>query len=228
MSVKAVLGKKIGMTQVFDADGTIVPVTVLSVEPSVVSQIKSVEKDGYSAAQLAYGDVKVQRLTRPEQGHLAAAGVQPKKYLREVAIQDGQTVTVGDSFGADVFVEGEKVQISGTSKGKGFAGVVKRYHFHGADMTHGSMIHRKPQSGGATDAARTFKGTKKPGRMGNETVTQQGLKIVRIDTEKNLLLVRGAVPGANGGLVMITKAHRAEREKQRQEKVSDVKVSNKK
>ncbi len=229
MSVRAILGKKIGMTQVFDASGTIVPVTVLSVEPSVVSQVKSVDRDGYSAAQIAFGDTKVQRLTRPQQGHLAAAGVQPKKYLREVAIQDGETVAVGDSFGADVFAEGEKVQISGTSKGKGFAGVVKRYHFHGGDMTHGSMIHRKPQSGGATDAARTFKGNKKPGRMGNETVTQQGLRIVRIDTEKNLLLVRGAVPGANGGLVMITKSHRIEKEKTVVESAkSTVKTSNKK
>jgi large subunit ribosomal protein L3 len=207
MSVRGLLGKKVGMTQIFDADGSIVPVTVLSVQPNVVSQVKSVDRDGYSSAQLAFEDIKVQRLTRPQQGHLAAAGVQPKRYLREVAIQDGESVTVGDEYGADVFVVGEKVQISGTSKGKGFAGVVKRFHFHGGDMTHGSMIHRKPQSGGATDAARTFKGTRKPGRMGNETVTQQGLRVVQVDTERNLLLVRGAVPGANGGLVIITKAH---------------------
>jgi large subunit ribosomal protein L3 len=225
MSVRGLLGKKVGMTQIFDADGSIVPVTVLSVQPNVVSQVKSVDRDGYSSAQLAFEDIKVQRLTRPQQGHLAAAGVQPKRYLREVAIQDGESVTVGDEYGADVFVVGEKVQISGTSKGKGFAGVVKRFHFHGGDMTHGSMIHRKPQSGGATDAARTFKGTRKPGRMGNETVTQQGLRVVQVDTERNLLLVRGAVPGANGGLVIITKAHHIEKEKKRPE---NVKASNKK
>lgn len=207
MSVRGILGRKVGMTQIFDAEGRVVPVTVLSVQPNVVSQVKTVEKDGYSAAQIAFEDVNVNRLTRPQQGHLAAAGVQPKRFLREVDIQDGATVAVGDELKADVFAVGEKVQIVGTSKGKGFAGVVKRFHFHGANMTHGSMIHRKPMSGGATDAARTFKGTRKPGRMGNERVTQQGLKVVQVDTDRNLLLIKGAVPGANGGLVMIQKAH---------------------
>lgn len=207
MPVTGILGKKVGMTQVFDEQGRVVPVTVLSVTPNVVAQVKTVDSDGYSAVQLGFEEVNVRRLTRPEQGHLAAAGVQPKRYLREFAIQDGQSVTVGQEIKADVFAVGEKVQISGTSKGKGFAGVVKRYHFHGADMTHGSMIHRKPQSGGATDAARTFKGSKRPGRMGNERVTQQGLRIVQVDLERNLLLVKGAVPGANGGLVLIQKAH---------------------
>ena len=217
MSVRGLLGTKVGMTQIFDADGRVVPVTVISVQPNVISQVKSVDNDGYSAAQLAFGDVKVQRLSRPEQGHLAAAGVQPKRHLREVAIQPGTTVAVGDTVGADVFAVGEKIQISGTSKGKSFAGVVKRFHFHGGDMTHGSMIHRKPQSGGATDAARTFKGTRKPGRMGNETCTQQGLRVVQVDTERNLILVRGAVPGANGGLLMMTKSHLVEVEKKRPE-----------
>jgi len=207
MSVRGILGRKVGMTQIFDAEGRVVPVTVLSVQPNVVSQVKTVEKDGYSAAQIAFEDVNVNRLTRPEQGHLASAGVQPKRFLREVDIQEGATVAVGDELKADVFAVGEKVQIVGTSKGKGFAGVVKRFHFHGANMTHGSMIHRKPMSGGATDAARTFKGTRKPGRMGNERVTQQGLKVVQVDTDRNLLLIKGAVPGANGGLVMIQKAH---------------------
>ena len=229
MSVRALLAKKVGMTQIFDADGRVVPVTVLSVQPNVVSQVKSVDNDGYSAAQIAFEDVKVQKLTRPQQGHLAAAGVQPKRYLREVQIQAGTTVAVGDEVKADLFAVGEKVQIQGTSKGKGFAGVVKRFHFHGGDMTHGSMIHRKPQSGGATDAARTFKGTRKPGRMGNETVTQQGLRIVQVDIERNILLVRGAVPGANGGLVMVSKPHLVEREKKQPEVVkSTVKTSNKK
>ena len=207
MPVTAILGKKIGMTQIFDDQGRVVPVTVLAVEPCVVTQVKTVDSDGYSAAQLGFEDIKVTRLSRPEQGHLASAGVQPKRHLREVGIQDGASVTVGQEIKADVFEVGEKVQISGTSKGKGFAGVVKRYHFHGGDMTHGSMIHRKPQSGGATDAARVFKGTKRPGRMGNERVTQQGLKIVQVDLDRNILLVRGAVPGANGGLVLIQKAH---------------------
>jgi len=219
MSVKGVLGKKVGMTQIFDADGRVVPVTVLAVEPNVVAQVKTVDNDGYSAVQLAYDDIRVNKLTRPEQGHLAKAGVQPKRFLREVEIEDGATVAVGDEFGPDLFTVGEKVRVTGTSKGKGFAGVVKRYHFHGADMTHGSMMHRKPQSGGATDAARTFKGTKKPGHMGDETVTQQGLRVVQVDTERHLLLIKGAVPGANGGLVMIRKAHRVERVKVRQEQI---------
>jgi len=208
MSVQAILARKVGMTQIFDDQGRVVPVTVLSAGPCVVTQIKTIDNDGYSAAQIGFEDVPVRKLTRPEQGHLAHAGVQPKRVLREVEIQEGQSVTVGQELRADVFTVGEKVQIAGTSKGKGFAGVVKRYHFHGGDMTHGSMIHRKPQSSGATDAARTFKGNRKPGRMGGERVTQPGLRIVRVDAEKNLLLVKGAVPGANGGLVIVQKAHR--------------------
>lgn len=218
MSVKGILGRKVGMTQIFDSEGRVVPVTVLAVEPCVVSQVKTVDRDGYSAAQLAFEECNVNRLTRPQQGHLAQAGVQPRRVLREFEVQEGATVAVGDRIDAGtVFQEGEKVQVTGVSKGKGFAGVVKRFHFHGGPMTHGSMIHRKPQSSGATDAARTFKGTRKPGHMGNEQVTQQGLRVVRIDPERQLLLIRGAVPGANGGLLVIQKAHRIEREKVRQE-----------
>jgi large subunit ribosomal protein L3 len=207
MPLKTILGKKVGMTQIFDETGQVVPVTVIAAGPCVVTQIKSVENDGYSAAQIGFEDVKVQRLSRPEQGHFAKADVRPLRHLREVSIQEGQSVAVGQEIKADVFAVGEKVQITGTSKGKGFAGVVKRYGFHGGDETHGTMGHRKPQSAGATDPARVFKGTKRPGQMGNERVTQQGLRIVRVDPEKNLLLVKGAIPGANGGLVMITKAH---------------------
>jgi len=207
MAVKAILGKKIGMTQIFDNEGRVVPVTVLACGPCIVTQVKTVDKDGYSAAQLGFEDIKETRLTRPEQGHLAKAGVRPKRYLREVEIQEGQSVTVGQEIKADVFAEGEKVQIAGTSKGKGFAGVMKRHGFHGGEMTHGSMTHRKPQSAGATDPARVFKGTKRPGQMGNERVTQQGLKIVQVDLDRNLLLIKGAVPGANGGLVLVQKSH---------------------
>jgi large subunit ribosomal protein L3 len=213
MSVKGLLGRKVGMTQIFNEEGRVVPVTVLSVEPNVIAQIKTVEKDGYSAAQIAFEECKVHKLTRPEQGHLMHAGIQPRRHLVEVGIQEGATPVVGDEITATLFSEGEKVQVSATSKGKSFAGVVKRYGFHGGDMTHGSMIHRKPQSGGATDAARTFKGNKKPGRMGNERVTQQGLRVVRVDEEKNLLLIKGAIPGPNGGLVMVQKAHRTDRVK---------------
>lgn len=218
MSVKGILGRKVGMTQIFDNEGKVVPVTVIAVEPCVIAQVKTVDNDGYSAAQLAFEECNVNRLNRPEQGHLASAGVQPRRFLKEYGIQDGASVAVGDTVSADsLFAVGEKVVVVGVSKGKGFAGVVKRFHFHGADMTHGSMIHRKPQSGGATDAARTFKGTRKPGRMGNEQVSQQGLRVVRIDAEKNLLLVKGAVPGANGGVLSIEKARRAEKVRVRQE-----------
>ena len=206
MSVQGILGKKVGMTQVFDEQGRVVPVTVLSVPPCVVTQVKTVDRDGYSAVQLGFEDIKETRLTRPEQGHLAAAGVRPKRHLREFGIQEGQSVTVGQEIKADVFAVGDKVQISGTSKGKGFAGVVKRYHWHGADMTHGSMIHRKPQSAGATDAARIFKNTGRPGRMGNERVTVKRLEVVRVDADRNVLLIRGAVPGPKGGLVLVKTA----------------------
>lgn len=216
MSVRGILAKKVGMTQIFDEDGKVVPVTVLAVEPNVISQVRTIEKDGYSAAQLAFQDVNVKRLTRPAQGHLAAAGVQPKKFLREFDIQDGTTVEVGQVITpGDVFAEGERIQIAGTSKGKGFAGVVKRYHFRGQEASHGSSLNgRLPMSSGATDAARVFKGTRKPGRMGNERVTQQGLKLVRIDAERNLVLIKGAVPGADGGLVALEKMHRVIREPQ--------------
>ena len=217
MSVRGMLGKKVGMTQIFDAEGKVVPVTVLSVDPNVISQIRTVDKDGYSAAQLAFQDVKVTRLTRPEQGHLAAAGVMPKKYLREFDIQSGTTVTVGQTItAADVFTEGERIQVAGTTKGKGFAGVVKRYGFRGQEASHGSSLNgRLPMSSGATDAARVFKGTRKPGHMGDERVTQQGLKVIQIDGERNIVLIKGAIPGANGGLVMLEKMHRVIREPQK-------------
>lgn len=227
MAVRGLLGKKVGMTQIFDENGKVVPVTVVAVEPNVISQVKTLEKDGYSAAQLAFQDVKVQRLTRPEQGHLAAAGVLPKKHLREFDIQDGTTVEVGQTITpADVFTVGERIQIAGTSKGKGFAGVVKRYHFRGQEASHGSSLNgRLPMSSGATDAARVFKGVRKPGRMGNERVTQQGLKLIRIDADRNLVLIKGAVPGADGGLLALEKMHRVIREPQQ---VTTVKSSKKK
>lgn len=225
MSVRAILGKKVGMTQIFDSEGKVVPVTVLAVEPNVVTQVRTIDKDGYSAVQLGYEDVNVRKLTRPEQGHLAAAGVQPKRYLREVELQKDKNVEVGQVIvAADVFSEGERIQVAGTSKGKGFAGVVKRYGFHGQNATHGAgLTQRKPQSSGATDAARVFKGTRKPGHMGDERVTQQGLKLVRIDGEKNLVLIKGAIPGANGGLVLLEKMHRVIREPQQSQQIKSSK-----
>jgi large subunit ribosomal protein L3 len=193
------------MTQVFAEDGNVVPVTVIEAGPVVVTQVRSLDKEGYNAVQVGFGEVNQKRVTKPVLGQFTKAGVAPKKYLREFPVDDASDMTIGQEVKVDIFAAGDKVSVTGTSKGKGFAGAVKRWHFHGGDMTHGSMIHRKPQSGGATDAARTFKGVKRPGRMGGDTVTTQGLKVVRIDSEKNLLLIKGAIPGANGGLIEVSK-----------------------
>ena len=220
--VNGILGKKLGMTQVFDETGMLVPVTVIEAGPCVVTQIKTEEKDGYEGVQISFGEVSQNRLKKsakdggkkdlmgyrlslPMQGQFKESGAAPARYLREVPVDSLEGISLGQEVRSDIFEPGDLVKITGTSKGKGFAGAVKRYHFHGADMTHGSMIHRKPQSGGATDAARTFKGSRRPGHMGNETVTQRGLTVYRVDPSRNLLLVKGAVPGANGGLLLIAR-----------------------
>ena len=201
--LKSIMGKKIGMTQVFTEAGTVVPVTVVEAGPVTVTRLRSPEKDGYSAAQVGFGEVK--RQTKPVAGQFAKVGVAPKRYLRELKVDGNSDLDVGQEIKVDIFKSGDKISVTGTSKGKGFAGAVKRYHFRGGPQTHGSMVHRKPQSGGATDAARTFKGVKRPGRMGGETVTVRGLTVVRVDPEKNLMLIKGAVPGANGGLITVSK-----------------------
>lgn len=209
--LKAILGKKLGMTQIFDEAGRMIPVTVIQADPMVVTQMKTEKNDGYVGVQVGYQAIKERKLTKPEMGHLKKAGVQPVKYLRELPTYGTDDLEVGREVKAEeVLTAGDTVAVTGTSKGKGFAGAVKRWHFHGGDMTHGSMIHRKPQSGGATDAARTFKGVKRPGRMGGDTVTVRRLKIVRVDSERNLVLVRGAVPGANGAIVTIKKMEKGE------------------
>ena len=209
--LRAILGKKLGMTQVFDESGRLVPVTVIQANPMLVTQKKTVKTDGYDGVQVGFEPVKEKRLTKPVLGHQKKAGAKPMRYLRELPTAGIDDIEVGHEIKAeDVLSEGDTVAVTGTSKGKGFAGVVKRWHFHGGDMTHGSMIHRKPQSGGATDAARTFKGVKRPGRMGGDTVTVRRLKVFRVDAERNLVLIRGAVPGANGGLVMIKKMEKGE------------------
>jgi large subunit ribosomal protein L3 len=158
---------------------------------------------------VGFEEISPKRVNKPMKGHFKKANVPPMRYLREVPVDDISTLSVGTTIHvADVFKPGDKVKVTGTSKGRGFQGVVKRHHFHGGPQSHGSMIHRKPQSSGATDAARTFKGVKKPGHMGAERVTQKGLTVVRVDAERNLLLVRGAVPGANGGLLIIARDER--------------------
>ena len=201
--VDTILGRKIGMTQVFDDRGEVVPVSVIEAGPCIVTQLKSVETDGYVAVQVGFGEIRARLVNKPETGHFNKAGVDPKRHVREIRTEDTSDVKLGDAIKCDIFQPGMRVKVTGTSKGKGFAGVVKRFHFHGGDMGHGSMIHRKPQSGGATDAARTFKGTRKPGQMGNKQVTVRGLRIVRVDPEKNLILIEGAVPGSDGGLLTI-------------------------
>lgn len=203
--IKSILGRKLGMTQIFTDDGSIIPVTVIEAGPVVVTQLRSKEKEGYNAVQVGFGEISHNRVNKPKAGSFAKAGVAPKRFLKEFRVNSLDDIKVGQEFKADIFQPGDKISITGTSKGKGFAGGVKRWHFHGGPMSHGSMVHRKPQSGGATDAARTFKGVKRPGRMGGNTVTTRGLKVARVDGEKNLLLVKGAVPGANGGLVIISK-----------------------
>ncbi|MHB0999766.1 MAG: 50S ribosomal protein L3 [Armatimonadota bacterium] len=203
--IKSILGRKIGMTQIFTEEGNVVPVTVVEAGPIVVTQVRSLDKEGYNSVQVGFGAVSQKKVNKPAAGHFAKGGVAPKRYLREFRVDEIGDVVVGQEFKADIFQPGDKISVTGTSKGKGFAGAVKRWHFHGGDMTHGSMVHRKPQSGGATDAARTFKGVKRPGRMGGDTVTTKGLKVVRVDAEKNLLLIKGAIPGANGGLVEVSK-----------------------
>ena len=203
--INGILGKKLGMTQGFDENGKLVSVTVIEAGPCVVTQVKTVDSDGYEAAQVAFGDVKESRVTKPVKGQFVKSGAALKRYIRELPVDGIQDVELGQEIKADIFTQCDLVKVTGTSKGKGFAGAVKRWHFHGGDQTHGSMVHRKPQSGGATDAARTFKGVRRPGRMGGKQITQRGLSVYRVDSFRNLLLIEGSVPGANGSLLLIAK-----------------------
>ncbi len=200
--MKTLLGKKLGMTQFFNEDGTVVRCTVIEAGPCQVTQKKTVETDGYAATQIAFGDVKAKRLTKPELGHLKKAGVDPKRHLVEVRGQD--ELNVGDSVTVDVFAPGDRVKVTGVSKGKGFQGVIKRHGFAGGPGYHGAHFHRAPGSIGASaDPSRVFPGTRLPGQMGNVRVTQSGLTVVATDPDKNLVLIKGAVPGSTGSLVVI-------------------------
>jgi len=201
-----ILGTKIGMTTIFDDEGRVIPVTVVQVGPMYVTQIKTVDSDGYAAIQVGYGDQSDKHLTFPKFGHLKKAGLSKNlRHLREFRVEKVEGFELGQEIGAEVLEEGQKVTATGTSKGKGFQGGVKRYHFKGQHMTHGYMTHRRPLSSGATGPQRVFKGTRKPGRMGGDTVTQKGLKVVKVDAERGLVLIDGSVPGPNGGLVTINK-----------------------
>lgn len=200
---KAILGTKIGMTQIFDENGEVIPVTVVEAKPCVVVQKKLEETDGYKAIKVGYGEVKPNKVNKPIKGQFDKAKVSPRKYLREFRVDDVDKYEIGQEIKVDIFKPGERVDVSGISKGKGFAGAIKRWNFNRGPMGHGSMYHRRPGSLGATDPARVFKGRKLPGRMGGEKVTVQNLEIVKVDPEKNLMLIKGAVPGAKKALLLI-------------------------
>ena len=207
---KALIGKKVGMTQIFDEKGKVIPVTVIEAGPCVVAQVKTVESDGYNAVQLGFGDVKESKVNKPIKGHFTKSKLTLKKHLREFRIDDVASVKVGDELKADVFTKGDKVDIQGTSKGKGFQGVIKRHGQSRGPMGHGSMYHRRPGSMGPTSTpGRVFKGKKLPGHMGGNTITIQNLEVVSVDLDKNVILVKGSVPGANGAILKIKSSVKA-------------------
>jgi large subunit ribosomal protein L3 len=206
--IRGVLGEKLGMTQVFDESNRIVPVTVVKAGPCVVTQVRTPDADGYSAVQLAYGQVDPRKVNKPSTGHFVKAGVTPRRYVVELRTDDASEYTLGQELGPDVFEEGQLVDVVGTSKGKGFAGVMKRHGFHGLRASHGvERKHRSPGSIGAcATPGRVFKGVRMAGRMGNRRFTVQNLTVQAIDTENNLLLVKGAVPGPKGALILVRTA----------------------
>ena len=207
---KAIIGKKVGMTQVFDDQGVVIPVTVIEAGPCTVVQVKTVEKDGYDAVQLGFGAVKEFKVNKPMKGHFSKGNVTPAKHLREFRVEDTAAVKVGEEVKADVFAQGDLVDIQGTTKGKGFQGVIKRHGQSRGPMGHGSMYHRRPGSMGPTSTpGRVFKGKKLPGHMGVETVTIQNLEVVRVDLDKNAILVKGSIPGNKGSIVKIRSAVKA-------------------
>lgn len=201
---KAILGKKIGMTQIFDEIGRVIPVTVVEAGPCVVLQKKIEETDGYNAIKVGYSDIREKLVNKPVKGQFAKAGASLKRYVREFRLEDISAYEVGSEIKADVFEAGDKIDVTGTSKGKGFAGVIKKWNFSRGPMTHGSKYHRGVGSmGAASSPSRTFKGKKMPGHMGAVKTTTQNLEVVRVDTERNLILIKGAVPGPKKGLVII-------------------------
>lgn len=202
---KAILGKKIGMTQIFAEDGRVIPVTVIEAGPVSVVQKKTVENDGYNAIQVGFVDAKDKALNKPQKGHLAKAGVSNKRHLKEFRLADDSAYNVGDEIKADIFAAGDKIDVTGISKGHGYAGVIKRHNFSRLKETHGTgPVHRHPGSMGACSTpSRVVKNTKLPGHMGVEQVTVQNLDVVKVDAEKNIILVKGAVPGPKGGIVSI-------------------------
>ena len=207
---KGLIGKKIGMTQIFNEEGKVIPVTVIEAGPCVVSQVKTEETDGYNSIQLGFGAIKESKVNKPERGHFTKANMAPARYLREFRVDSIEDVKVGDELKADIFMAGDKIDIQGTSKGKGFQGVIKRHGQHRGPMGHGSMYHRRPGSMGSTSTpGRVFKGKKLPGHMGAETVTIQNLEVIKVDLDKNIILVKGSVPGAKGSILKIKSSVKA-------------------
>ncbi len=206
MATRGILGTKLGMTQIFDDEGRVIPVTVVRAGPCPVTQVRTVERDGYAAVQLGFGEVRAKRVNKPLAGHFARAGVEPTRHLVELPLAGDHKP--GDVVTVEQFTVGQRVDVSGTSKGKGFAGAMKRHGFAGLGAGHGvHKVHRAPGSiGGASTPARVFPGTRMAGRMGGERVTVQSLELVGVDAERRLLLIRGAVPGPNGGLVIVRDA----------------------
>lgn len=202
---KGIIGKKIGMTQIFDENGKVVPVTVVEAGPCVVSQKKTVENDGYAAVQIGFGDLKAHKVKKPMAGHFAKANVAPKRTLREFRFDDIDAYNVGDMVKADVFAAGDKVDVTGTSKGKGYAGVIKRWNFQRLKESHGSgpVARHGGSIGSCSDPSRVYPGKKMAGHLGSERVTVQNLQVVKVDAENNLIAIKGAIPGPNGGTVVI-------------------------
>ncbi len=211
--MKALIGRKVGMTQIFNEEGHVIPVTAIEVGPCVITQIKTVEQDGYTAVQLGFGDVKENKLTKPVKGKFDKANVTPKKHLKEFRVDSVDGMNVGDELNADTFVVGDKVDVQGTSKGKGFQGVIKRWGQHRGPMGHGSMYHRRPGSMGPTSTpGRVFPGKHLPGHMGDVTVTVQNLEVVKVDLDKNVILVKGSVPGAKGAILRVKSSVKTKKE----------------
>lgn len=207
-NVKGLLGTKLGMTQVWDENNNLIPVTVVQADSNVVTQLRNAERDGYTAVQIGYGQIDPRKVTKPLAGHFEAAGVTPRRHVVELRTADAESYAAGQELSVEIFAAGQKVDVVGTSKGKGFAGVMKRHGFAGGNASHGAhKNHRKPGSiGGASTPGRVFQGQKMAGRMGAERVTTQNLTVHAVDAEKNLLLIKGAVPGARGRVVLVRTA----------------------
>ena len=210
MARKGILGTKLGRTQVFDENNKVVPVTVVKAGPNVVTRIRTTERDGYSAVQLAYGEISPRKVNKPVTGQYAAAGINPRRHLAELRFDEATTADfeVGQELTAEIFADGSYVDVTGTSKGKGFAGTMKRHGFKGQGASHGAQaVHRRPGSiGGCATPGRVFKGTRMSGRMGSDRITTQNLKVHKVDAENGVLLIKGAIPGRNGGLVVVRTA----------------------